>query len=48
MLVFHVICDIILADGYTGNIILKPAEGLSEFITSNLKNVFANSLKMGV
>ena len=39
------ICDIILSDGYTGNIILKTAEGLSEFITSNLKNVFANSLK---
>ena len=31
-------CDIILSDGYTGNIILKTAEGLSEFITLNLKN----------
>ena len=38
-------CDIILSDGYTGNIILKTAEGLSEFITSNLKNVFVKSLK---
>ncbi len=37
-------CDIILSDGYTGNIILKTAEGLSEFITSNLKNVFIKSL----
>ncbi len=39
----HGLCDIILSDGYTGNIILKTAEGLSEFITSNLKNVFTKS-----
>jgi len=41
----HGDCDIILSDGYTGNIILKTAEGLSDFITSNLKNVFTKSLK---
>lgn len=40
----HGDCDIILSDGYTGNIILKTAEGLSNFITSNLKNVFLKSL----
>ena len=40
----HGSCDIILSDGYTGNIILKTAEGLSDFITSNLKNVFSKSL----
>ena len=34
------ICDIILSDGYTGNIILKTAEGMSQFITDNLKTVF--------
>ena len=39
----HGNCDIILSDGYTGNIILKTAEGLSDFITSNLKNVFTKS-----
>ena len=38
-------CDIILSDGYTGNIILKTAEGFSEFLTSNLKDVFASSFK---
>ncbi|MDC0161904.1 phosphate acyltransferase PlsX [bacterium] len=38
-------CDIILSDGYTGNIILKTAEGLSGFITSNLRNVFTKSIK---
>jgi len=40
----HGNCDIILSDGYTGNIILKTAEGLSDFITSNLKDVFKKSL----
>ena len=39
----HDLCDIILSDGYTGNIILKTAEGLSDFITANLKNVFTKS-----
>ncbi len=39
------ICDIILCDGYTGNIILKTAEGLSDFITNNLKNMFIKSTK---
>ena len=38
-------CDIILSDGYTGNIILKTAEGLSDFITTNLKNIFKKSYK---
>ena len=34
------ICDILVSDGYTGNIILKTAEGMSQFITNNLKTVF--------
>mgnify|MGYP001301800484 CR=1 FL=1 len=38
-------CDIILSDGYTGNIILKTAEGLSDFITSNLRDIFKKSFK---
>ena len=37
-------CDIIISDGYTGNIMLKSAEGISEFITTNLKKVFEKSL----
>ena len=41
----HGLCDIILSDGYTGNIILKTAEGLSDFITSNLRTLFNKSLK---
>ncbi|MDC0058013.1 phosphate acyltransferase PlsX [Pelagibacteraceae bacterium] len=41
-------CDIILSDGYTGNIILKTAEGLSEFITSNLRDIFKKSFKNNI
>ncbi len=41
----HGECDIILSDGYTGNIILKTAEGLSDFITSNLRDIFKKSFK---
>ena len=38
-------CDVMVSDGYTGNIMLKTAEGMSQFITENLKNVFKKSLK---
>ena len=37
-------CDIIISDGYTGNIMLKSAEGISNFITSNLREIFNKSL----
>ena len=39
------ICDIMISDGYTGNIMLKTAEGMSKFITDNLKDLFSNSFK---
>ena len=32
-------CDIIITDGYTGNIILKTAQGMSKYITGSLKNL---------
>ena len=35
-------CDIIISDGYTGNIMLKSAEGISNFITSNLRDILKN------
>ena len=38
-------CDIMITDGYTGNIILKTASGMSNYFTNNLKNVFSVSLK---
>ena len=37
-------CDIIVSDGYTGNIMLKSAEGISNFITSNLREIFNKSI----
>ena len=37
-------CDIMISDGYTGNIMIKTAEGMSNFITDNLKEVFVKSL----
>ena len=36
-------CDIIVSDGYTGNIMLKSAEGISNFITSNLRDIYNKS-----
>ncbi len=32
-------CDVIVADGYTGNIILKAAEGFGKFMSSTLKSI---------
>ena len=37
-------CDIIVSDGYTGNIMLKSAEGISNFIISNLRDIYNKSL----
>ena len=37
-------CDIIISDGYTGNIMLKSAEGISDYITSNLRSIFKKSI----
>ena len=37
-------CDIIVSDGYTGNIMLKSAEGISNYITSSLRDIFNKSL----
>ncbi len=37
-------CDIIVSDGYTGNIMLKSSEGISNFIISNLRELFNKSL----
>ena len=30
--------DVIITDGFTGNVALKTAEGTAKFITDNLKN----------
>ena len=36
--------NVIVSDGFTGNVALKTAEGTANFITNELKNVFKNNL----
>lgn len=38
-------CDVCVADGFTGNIMLKTYEGVAEALMSKLKGVFYKSLK---
>ncbi|KDR94099.1 phosphate:acyl-[acyl carrier protein] acyltransferase [Peptoclostridium litorale DSM 5388] len=37
--------DVIVCDGFTGNVVLKLIEGVAGFLMSNLKDVFMSSLK---
>ena len=37
--------DVIVADGFTGNLMLKTAESMIKFMMGNLKKVFYKSLK---
>lgn len=39
------VCDVLVADGYTGNIILKLAEGFGKFMSKTLKSMFKKNLK---
>ena len=36
--------NVIVTDGFTGNIALKTAEGTANFITSELKNALSSSI----
>ena len=36
--------NVIVSDGFTGNVALKTAEGTANFITGELKNVLSGSL----
>ena len=36
--------NVIVADGFTGNIALKTAEGLSRFIMGNFKHIFSQNI----
>lgn len=38
------VCDVLVCDGFTGNIMLKTVEGLSKFFMSTLKGVFGQNL----
>lgn len=39
------VCDVLVADGYTGNIILKLVEGFGKFMSRTLKSMFKKNLK---
>ena len=39
------VCDVVVTDGFSGNIVLKLTEGLAKMIMSNIKGVFLKSLK---
>lgn len=38
-------CDVIVADGFTGNILLKAMEGTAAFLVKGLKQLFTTNLK---
>ncbi len=39
------VCDVLVADGYTGNIILKLVEGFGRYMSATLKGLFFKNLK---
>lgn len=43
--VVNSVCDVLVADGYTGNIILKLVEGFGKFMSKTLKGMFKKNLK---
>lgn len=43
--IFSGACDVLVCDGFTGNVILKTVEGCAGFLMSELKGVFLSSLK---
>lgn len=38
-------CDILITDGFTGNVTLKMIEGMGKFFLSSLKNIFSKNFK---
>lgn len=38
-------CDVVVADGFTGNVMLKTIEGVGSFLGKELKGMFMKSLK---
>ena len=43
--VVNSVCDVLVADGYTGNIILKLVEGFGKFMSKTLKSMFKKNVK---
>lgn len=45
--VFRGKADVLVTDGFTGNIFLKTAEGVSSFIVSHIEKHFADRIRLG-
>ncbi len=41
----HDVCDVLVTDGFTGNILVKTIEGMGKLLMSSLKDVFLHSGK---
>ena len=41
----HGKADVVVTDGFTGNVALKTMEGFASFLLGNLREVFANSMR---
>ncbi len=39
------VCDVLVTDGFSGNVVLKLSEGMSKFLLSGIKSVFMTNLK---
>jgi glycerol-3-phosphate acyltransferase PlsX len=39
------VCDVLVCDGFSGNILLKSIEGMSKFMMGEIKNIFTGSGK---
>ena len=39
------VCDVVVCDGFTGNMILKTYEGVAAVLMKEIKNIFAGSTK---
>ena len=39
------VCDVLVCDGFSGNILLKSIEGMSKFMMTEIKNIFKSSKK---
>ncbi len=39
------VCDVLVTDGFSGNVVLKLCEGMSKFLLGGIKSVFMTNLK---
>ena len=39
------VCDVVVTDGFTGNLFLKTVEGMAKYLSSNLKGLFRTNLR---